>query len=165
MESSHHKTILVSACLLGLDSRYNGVCKKNSIVLDFLSNGRWTIIPVCPEQLAGLPTPRPASQFSTGDGDSVLAGSGSVVNSRQENMNTHFVKGAEQTATIAELNSCSQAILKERSPSCGVHQVYRNNEIVEGCGVTTALLSKYGISVFSENDLDTLLNHSSHKED
>mgnify|MGYP001815136969 CR=1 FL=1 len=165
MESSPHKTILVSSCLLGLDCRYNGLCKKNSFVLDFLSAGNWTIIPVCPEQLAGLPTPRPATQFIDGDGVSVIDGNGSVVNSRQESMNALFIKGAEQTVAIAELSYCSQAILKERSPSCGVHQIYRNGKTVQGCGVTTALLNRHGVTVFCEEDLDKLVNSPSLKED
>lgn len=156
MNAVASRVILVSSCLLGLDTRYNGVCKKDQDVLDFLSAGNWTIIPVCPEQLAGLSTPRPATQFSEGDGSSLLKDQGTVVNAHREPMNSCFVKGAEQTLEIARLNDCTQAILKERSPSCGVHQIYRNDTVVPGDGVTTALLKKCGISVFSENDLNEI---------
>ena len=161
MPTSRSKSILVSSCLLGLDSRYNGVCKKNREVLAFLSDGNWTAIPVCPEQLAGLPTPRPATQFASGDGESVLAGEGALVSSRQDEMSSAFIKGAEQTLLIARLNNCRQAILKERSPSCGVHEVYRNNKVVRGSGVTAAMLGKNGISVYSEDDLENISNKSS----
>jgi len=161
MDANRSKTILVSSCLLGLDSRYNGVCKKNKFVLDFLAAGNWTIVPVCPEQLAGLPTPRPATQFSEGDGASILKGNGKVVNSNHETMTDTFVKGAEQTLQIAKLNDCTQAILKERSPSCGVHEIYRNNNIVQGSGVAAAMLSLHGVSVFSEDDLDKDSNNLS----
>ena len=151
------KTILVSSCLLGLDTRYNGVCKKNQDVLDFLSTGNWTVIPVCPEQLAGLPTPRPATCFEQGDGMQVLDGTGSVINSNGENMNSPFIKGAGQSLEIAELNRCRLALMKERSPSCGVHQVYRGKKRVAGSGVTTALFKRAGINVFSEDELNEVV--------
>jgi len=153
MSVNRPKTVLVSSCLLGLDSRYNGICKKNQGVLDFLADGGWTVVPVCPEQLAGLPTPRPATQFASGDGDDVLNSTGVVLNSRGVDMNAAFIKGAEQTLAIASLSNCTLAILKERSPSCGIHQIYRNGSIVPGRGVTAALLSKQGLSLYSEEDL------------
>ena len=153
MGAKRPKTILVSSCLLGLDCRYNGVCKKNQAVLDFLTESEWTILPVCPEQLAGLPTPRPATQFTCGDGDAVLNDAGEVQNNQQSNMNATFIKGAEQVLKIAGLNKCTLAILKERSPSCGVHEIYRNGSIVPGRGVTAALLKKNGLSIYSEDDL------------
>jgi len=156
MVSNRQNTILVSACLLGLDTRYNGLCKKNDSVVDFLSSAEWTIIPVCPEQLAGLPTPRPATQFAHGDGDSVLAGAGSVINSARENMDKLFIKGANQVLTIAQMNHCTRAILKERSPSCGLHQICREDRMVEGHGVTTALLKNHGITIFNEDEIDMI---------
>lgn len=158
MAAKPQKTILVSSCLLGLNCRYNGLCKKNDSVLNFLSTTGSVIIPVCPEQLAGLPTPRPATEFATGDGDTVLAGAGLLINTDQENMNKLFVKGAQQVLAIAMLNHCTRALLKERSPSCGVHQIYRSNCLVGGHGVTTALLKKNGISVYSEDDIEMLQN-------
>ena len=147
---------MVSACLLGLDTRYNGISKKNQAVIDYLTEEKWTVIPVCPEQLAGLPTPRPATRFQKGDGDAVLQGSGIVMNSEQQIVNDAFIKGAEQVLQIAALNRCRVALFKERSPSCGVHQIYREGQIVSGQGVSTACLKRHRISVFSEDELARL---------
>ena len=146
------RPILVSACLLGLDTRYNGELKKNQRVLDYLHNGGYLPIPVCPEQLAGLPTPRPASCFQQGDGNAVLDGTGALSNSNGEILNQAFIKGAHEVMKIARLCQCSEALFKERSPSCGVHQVYCQQDIVAGSGVTTALLQRNGIRVFCEED-------------
>jgi len=151
------KNILVSACLVGLASRYDGTSKANDCVLEFVTSGDWTAIPVCPEQLGGSPTPRAAAQFSSGDGDRVLAGDGQLINSRRENVNRFFINGAQQALAVAELNGSTLAIMKERSPSCGVNRIYRNNSLVRGSGVTTALLSSYGIDVFSEGELSDLV--------
>jgi len=146
------RPILVSACLLGLDTRYNGELKKNQRVLDYLHNGGYLPIPVCPEQLAGLPTPRPASCFQQGDGNAVLDGTGTLSNDNGEILNQAFIKGAHEVMKIARLCQCREALFKERSPSCGVHQIYRQQEIVAGSGVTTALLQRNGIRVFCEED-------------
>jgi len=159
MKQPPRQPVLVSACLLGLDTRYNGVCKKNMNVLNVLAPETWTIIPVCPEQLAGLPTPRPESGFAEGDGQAVLAGTGSVTNLDGRKITDYFIKGAEQTLQIARLNNCKLAILKERSPSCGVHQIYRNRKTTTGQGVTTAMLSNNGITVFNEDELDRFVNN------
>ena len=156
MAPIQQKKILVSACLLGLDTRYNGVCKKNKTVTDFLISDGWVIIPVCPEQLAGLSTPRSASRFQKGDGHSILSGEGLVVNSQNEVMNEIFIKGADQVKKISMMNGCKLALLKERSPSCGVHQIYLEDKIVAGSGVTTALLRESGVAVFNEDEIGAL---------
>jgi uncharacterized protein YbbK (DUF523 family) len=147
------RPILTSACLLGLNTRYNGCCKKNQAVVDWLSNGGWLPIPVCPEQLGGLPTPRPEAQYTQGDGRAVLDGTGRVVSCDGTDLNAALRHGAEQTLAIARLSNCRIALLKERSPSCGVHAIYRQGAIVSGSGVTTALLEKNGVQVFCEEDL------------
>lgn len=145
--------ILVSACLLGLNTRYNRIQKRHDGLLELLKRLDVTPIPVCPEQLAGLPTPRPATRFTRGDGAAVLAGQGMVVNSLQQELSAQFVHGAEQSLLAAELAACRFAILKERSPSCGVHQIYLEDRIVPGSGVTTAKLRGTGLQVFSEEEL------------
>jgi len=146
--------ILVSACLLGLHTRYDGASKRNSAVLAWLEREQMLPIPVCPEQLAGLPTPRPRTCFAAGDGRAVLDGSGSVVAAYSgQPMNEHFIRGARETLQIARLTGCQCALLKERSPSCGVHQIYHGEQLTTGVGVTTALLLAAGISVSSEADL------------
>jgi uncharacterized protein YbbK (DUF523 family) len=145
--------ILVSACLLGLPTRYDGTAKRKQAVLDWLEREQLLPIPVCPEQLAGLPTPREKTRFGRGDGRAVVAGSGEVVTFAGQPMNEFFLRGARETLRIARLTGCRRALLKERSPSCGVHQIHLNEAIVPGVGVATALLSDAGIAVLSETDL------------
>jgi uncharacterized protein YbbK (DUF523 family) len=146
--------ILVSACLLGLLTRYDGTCKRNEKVLEYLRREQLVPVPVCPEQLAGLPTPRPATCFACGDGESVLDGSGRAIRSGDgAAMNEIFLKGAIESMKVARLAGCRRALLKERSPSCGVHAIYRGEEIASGRGVTAALLARNGIEIISEEDL------------
>ncbi len=145
--------ILVSACLLGLHTRYDGAQKQDKAVLDYLSANDYLPIPVCPEQLAGLATPRDEVQFTEGDGTNILAGSGKVATRSGLEMSTAFVHGATETLEICRLTGCQTALLKERSPSCGVHMVYRQGERVPGMGVTAALLKHEGIALLSEQDI------------
>jgi uncharacterized protein YbbK (DUF523 family) len=146
--------ILVSACLLGLRTRYDGTTKRNAAVLAWLEQEQLLPIPVCPEQLAGLPTPRERTRFSCGDGQTVLAGTGEVVAAATGRPVTErFLHGARETLQVARLTGCRRALLKERSPSCGVHQIHRGAEMVAGVGVATALLIAAGITVQSETDL------------
>lgn len=145
--------ILVSACLLGLPTRYDGTAKRNQAVIDWLAREKLIPIPVCPEQLAGLPTPREKTRFSCGDGRAVVAGNGEVATFSGQPMNEPFLRGAHTALRIARITGCQRALFKERSPSCGVHQIHRNEEMVAGVGVTTALLIDAGISVQSEENL------------
>ncbi|MDK2846800.1 MAG: hypothetical protein PWP34_153 [Desulfuromonadales bacterium] len=147
------QTLLVSACLLGLLTRYDGQSKTNPKVLDYLQRHDLTPIPVCPEQLAGLSTPRPLTFFAAGSGPEVLDGSGKIVNTDRADMNNVFIKGAEQTLQIARLVGCKDALLKDGSPSCGVHRICRNGTRTAGQGITTALLQRSGLHTFSEEDL------------
>ncbi|SDL52602.1 Uncharacterized conserved protein YbbK, DUF523 family [Geoalkalibacter ferrihydriticus] len=145
--------ILVSACLLGLQTRYDNACKGHHGVLDWLHRHRKIPVPVCPEQLAGLPTPRSRTFFCGGDGEAVLDAKAQVVSDEGENRSAIFLHGARETLKVARLSGCRQALLKERSPSCGVHQVYCAEKIIAGRGVATALLRRNGLEVFSEEDL------------
>jgi uncharacterized protein YbbK (DUF523 family) len=147
------RPILVSACLLGLPTRYNGATKRNEKVLRYLREKGLIPVPVCPEQLAGLPTPRPETRFASGDGAGVPDGTGTVIRADGTVMNESFLKGAAETLKVARVAGCNEALLKERSPSCGVHRIYRGGAIVPGQGVTTALLQRGGLVVFSEEDL------------
>lgn len=148
--------VLVSACLLGLPTRYDGTTKYNQAVLDWLARENLVPVPVCPEQLAGLPTPREQTRFRSGDGRAVIAGNGEVVTLSGKNMNERFLCGARTTLRIAQLTGCRRALLKERSPSCGVHQIHRGSGIVAGTGITTALLLDAGIRVMSEEELTSI---------
>jgi uncharacterized protein YbbK (DUF523 family) len=147
------RPILVSACLLGLSTRYDGRSKHNLRVLEHLRQNELIPVPVCPEQLAGLPTPRPKTCFAAGDGAAVLNGTGSLIRDDGSEVGRLFVAGAEETLKIARLAGCREALFKERSPSCGVRQVYCRQRIVPGQGVTTALLTRNGLRVYSEEDV------------
>ena len=153
MTQSAIRTILVSACLLGLKTRYDGEARENEAVINFLKDGNYLPIPVCPEQLGGMPTPRPAAEFKTRDGVALLNGEGLLMNRSGEDFTPQFIQGAEQTAEIARLCGCTVALLKERSPSCGVHNIYCNDELMTGLGVTAALLQRNELKIFSETDL------------
>lgn len=147
------KTALVSSCLLGLATRYDGTDGFNQSVADYLTSNDLIPIPICPEQLAGLSTPRPKCWFSSGDGCSILKGSGEICDETGHRVTALFVGAAQKCRKIAELTNSNLAILKQRSPSCGSRQIHRNGELVEGMGVTAALLKEAGIRVLSEEDL------------
>ena len=140
--------VLISACLLGLPCRYDGTGKLLEEVNGLLD--RVTFIPVCPEQLGGLPTPREPSERRA---DAVVSRSGADVTAQ-------FRRGAEQALHLARLYGCKAAVLKERSPSCGSGEVYDgtfSGRLTPGDGVTAALLKANGIAVYGESDLDALL--------
>jgi uncharacterized protein YbbK (DUF523 family) len=147
------RPILISACLIGLQTRYDGQSKLNQKVLDYLNDNDLLPIPVCPEQLGGLATPRPLVRFSSGNGNDVLNGGGTLASIFGSNMNSAFLTGAAETLKIARLTGCTEALFKERSPSCGVHQVYLGEQVVAGRGVTSALLVREGLTVRSEEEL------------
>jgi len=151
--NNHKEPVLVSACLLGLATRYDGKTKCSKAVMEYLQRENLLPIPICPEQLAGMSTPREKTFFKSGSGLDVLAGEGHAVSESGESMNDIFCRGAWMALQIGHLSHCRRALLKERSPSCGVHLIYRGEARVPGTGVTTALLIKEGFEVFSEEDL------------
>lgn len=127
---------LVSACLVGLCTRYDGELKKSDTCLEALDSTVW--IPICPEQLGGLPTPREAAVIHGGDGHQVLAGTAEVLTKSGDNVTTPFIRGALQVLQIAKQQGILAAYLKARSPSCGVSGTI---------GVTAALLKEHNIKV------------------
>jgi len=140
--------LLVSACLVGFRCRYNRSSKENRGVLDALDGKTW--IAVCPEQRAGLPTPRDPIMFAGGTGQDVLKGRAKIV----------CKDGADVTAPLwkASLALCRQAkglgivraVLKEKSPSCGVCRTYLGDRVVKGMGLFAALLAEEGIEVVGD---------------
>ena len=153
LENGEQKYI-VSACLVGLECRYNGKHKENKLIREMLPQAK--LIPVCPEQVGGLPTPRPPAEIVDGSGLDVLENRARVVNIKDEDVTDFFIRGAFQAVKLAKTLGCKRAILKERSPSCGVTRIFDgsfNGQIRDSQGVTTALLVKEGIKVVSENDL------------
>ena len=139
--------ILISACLLGACCRYDGASKAHPLAA--LLAERHTLVPVCPEQLGGLPTPRPPAERR---GGRVVTQSGDVTE--------QYLRGAEETLKLCKLLGCEAAVLKERSPSCGRGQVYDgafSGTLTAGDGVTAELLAAHGILVYGESQIEKLL--------
>ena len=136
--------ILVSACLLGIDCKYSGGNNLNEKVLEYIKD--YEVIPVCPEIMGGLSTPRPPSERI---GDKVL-------NNQGTNVTNEYTKGALETLKLAKLFNVKKALLKAKSPSCGKGKVYDGtftSTLIEGNGVTVDLLESNGIEVISEQEL------------
>ena len=138
------KNILVSACLLGESCRYDGKSKPCERVIALKDT--YNLIPICPEVMGGLPTPRVPSEIC---GERVLMKDGRDVT---ENYN----RGAQKALEIARQNACTVAILKEKSPSCGsglIHNGLFDGGLVDGDGITTRLLKNEGIRVLGESEI------------
>ncbi len=125
---------LVSSCLMGLCTRYDGAAKPNDDCLLDLRDVAW--IPVCPEQLGGLATPRERAILTGGDGRDVLAGRARVITESGRDVTENFLRGAAMTLQLAEMKGITTVVLKSRSPSCAVHGTV---------GVTAALLLSRGL--------------------
>ena len=110
--------ILVSACLIGLSCRYDGESRPDVRLIEKLRGA--CVVPVCPEQLGGLPTPRPAADIHYGDGFDVLEGYAKVITVDGQDVTEAFKRGAEQTAWLAHNLGVKQCFLKAGSPSCGI---------------------------------------------
>ena len=144
---------LCSACLLGIKCRYDGRDKPNAKVLDLAK--KEILIPVCPEQLGGLSSPRDPSE-AAGIGSEVLDGKAKVVTRAGKDVTQNFIKGAEEVLKLAKLFNIKEAILKQRSPSCGCGKIYDgtfSNTLIDGDGVASALLKRNSINVISEEEL------------
>lgn len=141
------KPILVSACLLGAACKYSGgnnLCPKVAALVE-----DYSLVPVCPEQLGGLPTPRTPAERQ---GDRVIAKDGRDVTDA-------YLRGAQEALKLARLFGCDTAILKARSPSCGARGIYDGTftgTVIPGSGVTAALLAASGIRVITEEELEQL---------
>ncbi len=142
--------LLVSACLIGSHCRYDGGSKPSVLLRTMAMRGQ--VLPVCPEQLGGLPTPRPAAWIVNGAGDEVLTGLAEVLDSGGEDLGDAFRRGAEATLLRVQRQGCAVAVLKERSPSCGVCRLSGPDGIHEGRGVTAALLANAGLELISDED-------------
>ena len=141
------ETVIVSACLLGINCRYNGGNSLDESLIRQLKDSH--VVPVCPEQLGGLPTPRAAAEISGGDGFDVLSGLAKIVTAADEDVSAQFIKGAKEALNIARLIGAKKAYLKEKSPSCGVNLIKCEGLEKSGSGVLAALFSKEGIEVFA----------------
>lgn len=144
------KVILISACLAGLHTRYDGASFPHPHLSELRTFG--VLVPVCPEILGGLAIPRIACRFIGGDGTAVLSGTARIFDRDGADRTDCFVKGARETIRLVELVSPEFVIFKEGSPSCGLRRVDIEGKKVPGCGVTTALLLDRGIPLLSEED-------------
>jgi len=147
------KVIMVSACLIGLPTRYDGKSKPDRKVLNFLKSEDAVVIPFCPEQLGGLPTPRVPSEIQ---GKKGWREGVKVLNEKGEDVTENFRRGAEISLKIAQFSKPDLIIMKERSPSCGVNCVYDgtfSKAVVSGMGATAYYLKKDGYKIISEEDL------------
>ena len=141
--------VLVSACLLGSACRYDGGDEEDRDLAAALERMNAEPVAFCPEQEAGLPTPRPAARLFGGDGDAVADGTAKVVDQNGRNVTDLFLEGARLAVHRAREEGCGTAFLKERSPSCGCGTVHTDKGLVRGCGVTAALLRRAGVATIS----------------
>ncbi len=152
------KTIcLVSACLAGVNCRHDGGNKLDPRIAKLVAEGR--ALPICPEQLGGLPAPRVEADIVGGTGADVIAGLARVLDREGRDVTAHFIRGARETLQIAKTAGATMAILKENSPSCGCRRTYTRDadgksRRIAGQGVTASLLSREELRVISEEELD-----------
>jgi uncharacterized protein YbbK (DUF523 family) len=148
--------LLISRCLLGHRVRYDGGASGPYAQLaQWQAEGR--VIALCPEVAGGLPTPRAPAEIPGGQGVQVLDGTAPVMTVEGEDVTAAFVSGARQALALVQQHGIGIAILKANSPSCGNVLTYDGSfsaTKVEGQGVTAALLTRAGVQVFSELQLE-----------
>ena len=140
--------ILISACLIGLNCKYNGGNNYNEKAVELVKNGE--AIPICPEQLGGLTTPRNASEIK------IINGKRCVIDNKGIDVTENFEKGANEVLELAKKLNIKKAVLKSRSPSCGVGKIYDGNfqgKIIDGNGILAQVLINNGISVCNIEDI------------
>jgi hydroxyethylthiazole kinase-like uncharacterized protein yjeF len=143
--------VLVSACLLGVNCRYNGENSFSEKVVQSLTGTFF--LPICPEIFGGLPTPRSPNWLAGGAGEEVIEGRARVVNEEGRDVTENFLRGARQALELTRRFKVQRAVLKSGSPSCGVGWISRKGGRVPGDGVTVALLRRHGIKVLSEEEI------------
>ncbi len=145
--------ILVSACLAGILCKYNGTYNNVAEIVQMVDEGR--AIPVCPELMGGGGVPREPNEIVGGNGGDVLDGKARVLTPSGLDCTDLFVLGARKVMETARKHNITEAVLKERSPSCGSSLIYDgtfSGRRIPGCGVTAAILQRAGIKIFSEEN-------------
>lgn len=144
------KTILISACLLGIACRYDGCSKPlPAETIDALRK-KYHLIPVCPEIMGGLSTPRMPAEISP---------QGRVIRKDGQDITSNYQRGAAEALRLAKIFQCKSAILKERSPSCGTRNIYDGSftgTLTDGNGIASDFLQKNGILVIGESEIFTV---------
>lgn len=141
---------LVSMCLCGVNCKYSGGNNYDETVLKIVNEG--DAIPVCPEIMGRLGTPRIPHEIVGGDGFDVLEGRAKVISKDGDDNTVAFIAGAEKVLEIAKKLNVKEVIFKSKSPSCGNGKIYDGSfsgTLIDGVGVTTALMIKNGIRVSS----------------
>jgi len=145
------ENVLISACLLGVACRYDGLSKPlPSETIEKLKE-TYRLVPICPEIMGGLPTPRIPAEISP---------KGAVLRKDGADVTENYHRGAAEALRLARLFDCRTAILKQRSPSCGSGKIYDGSfsrTLVDGDGVTAALLREHGIRIVGESELTDVL--------
>ena len=135
--------ILVSACLLGVNCKYNGSNNYNEAVMNYLKDKE--VIPICPEIMGGLPTPRLPAEIKDGK----------VFNKNGEDLTAFFKKGAIETLNLAKKLGVKKALLKSKSPSCGYKKIYDGSFkeiLIDAHGITAELLINNNFEILTEKD-------------
>jgi len=155
---------LVSACLLGLPTAYDGNTHPQAELIALAAQGR--VVPLCPEVAGGLGVPRPPAEIKGGDGEDVLDGRARVMTAAGEDVTAAYLRGAECALTVVRRYGITTAILKQRSPSCGSTCIYdgtHSGKLKAGRGVTAALLRRHDVTVWAEEDLGRIPSHTGHE--
>ena len=140
--------IFVSGCLVGINCKYNGGNNFNEKIFNMVKEGK--AIPICPEQLGGLSTPRKSSEIK------IIDGKRRVVDNQNNDVTEDFEKGAKEALELAKKLNITKAILQPRSPSCGVGKIYSGNfdgKLIDGDGITAELFRENGIEVISCDEI------------
>lgn len=143
--------IAISACLIGDNVRYDGSNKLDRSLKKLVEQGK--AIPMCPEVLGGLTTPRPSAEIVGCNGLDVWKGNAKVMTQYGEDVTEKFKAGAQTALNILKDNGCTIVILKSKSPSCGSYEIYNgtfSGELQSGSGVSAALFEQHGITVMDE---------------
>ena len=146
---STHEPIIVSACLLGEPCRYDGASRASDAVKEYLIDA--AVVPICPEQMGGLATPRNPCEIQS---------DGSIRDASGADWTKEYEQGADIAVMLAKSLGCKEALLKAYSPSCGVHAVYDGTfsaTLIPGEGVTAKALREAGVVLLDENDVEKLL--------
>jgi uncharacterized protein YbbK (DUF523 family) len=146
------KKVVISACLVGINCKYNNGNNYNEKVVNKLLNKELVLL-VCPEIVFGIP--RKKIWYQNGDGEDVInkRKNAKIINSDGKNVSLKLINSCKKICSIVKKYGIKEAILKERSPSCGLNFVYINNELTKGCGLLTAMLKKQKVKVVSEEQI------------
>lgn len=145
---------LVSMCLLGVECAFDGSSIKSESVCTLADQA--ILIPICPEQLGGLTTPRDEARIVGGSGEDVLDGKARVLTYKGEDVTDQYLKGGRESLKLARQYGATEVILKAFSPSCGCGEIVTEdfNDKCLGDGTTTALFKRNGINVLTELDIE-----------